>query len=128
MQTDTKIILYLTPRNAESGYYTIRVDPNVRPAQHARHNIAIESRAKIEPKLQEKGNFGVSMTETRLTKWVSSLTYPQECDRTLHVCLISWGLNKAILHQYCKASALNKICHCLHNAQLFSTFYARNGF
>ena len=72
----------LSKRGNMPHYYTFRVDPNVRPVQHERCKIPIESRVEIEAKLQGMVNVGVIMWETRPTEWVSSLTYPQKPTKT----------------------------------------------
>ena len=73
------------------GCYTMRTDPNMKPVQHTWRNVLVELWSKIKEQLQKMANQGVITPETRL-----SLTYPQNPDGTLHICLDPWDLNKAI--------------------------------
>ena len=70
---------------------------------------------KIEAKLQEIVDLKVITLETRLTKWVSSLTYPRKPDGSLQVCLDPRDLDKAILWEYYKAPTLGEISHHLRS-------------
>ena len=65
---------------------------------------------------------------TEPTEWVSSLTYPQKPDGTLHICLDPRDLNKAIIWKHYKAPTLDEITHKLNGAKVFSKLDAKDGF
>ena len=61
-------------------------------------------------------------------EWLSSLTYPQKPDGSLHICLDPRDLNKAIIWEHYKASTLDEITHKLSGAKVFSKLDAKDGF
>ena len=93
------------------GTYTIRTDPSVPPAQHARQKVLIKYRDHIEKALDDMVLKGVIAPVTKPTTWVSSLTYPHKPDGSLHICLDPKDLNKAIVQEHYKAHTLDEITH-----------------
>ena len=65
---------------------------------------------------------------TEPTEWVSSLTYPQKQDGSLHICLDPHDLNKAIIQEHYKAPTLDEITHKLSGAKVFSKLDAKDSF
>ena len=110
------------------GVYTICLDPSTPPVQHARCKVPIECREAIEKLLQEMVDQGLITTVTEPTEWVSSLTYPQKPDGSLHICLDPKDLNKAIIWECYKAPTLDEIAHKLSRAKVFSKLDAKDGF
>ena len=110
------------------GVYTICLDPSVCPVQHARCKVPIECRDAIEKLLQEMVDQGIITPVTELTEWVSSLTYPQKPDGSLHICLDPKDLNKGIIWEHYKAPTLDEITHKLNGAKVFSKLDAKDGF
>ena len=62
------------------------------------------------------------------TEWLSSLTYPDTPDGTLHICLNPKDLNKAIVWEHYKAHILDEISHHLSGTKCFSKLDAKDGF
>ena len=110
------------------GVYTIRLDPSVPPVQHARCKVPIECREAIEKLLQDMVDQEIITPVTEPTEWVSSLTYPQKPDGSLHICLDPKDLNKAIIREHYKAPTLDEITHKLSGAKVFSKLDAKDGF
>ena len=71
---------------------------------------------------------GIITPVTEPTEWVSSLTYPQKPDGSLHICLDPKDLNKAIFQEHYKAPTLDEITHKLSRAKVFSKLEAKDGF
>ena len=65
---------------------------------------------------------------TEPMEWVSSLTYPQKPDGSLHICLDPRDLNKAIIQEHYKVPTLDEITHKLSGAKVFSKLDAKDGF
>ena len=110
------------------GVYTIHLDPSIPPVQHARRKIPTECREAIEKLLQDMVDQGIIAPVTEPTEWVSSLTYPQKPDGSLHICLEPRDLNKAITWEHYKAPPLDEITHKLSGARVFSKLDAKDGF
>ena len=102
------------------GTYTIRLDPSVPPAQHARRKVPIEYKEQIEKALQQMEDLKIITPVTIPTEWVSSITYPRKPDGTLCKCLDPRDLNKAIIREHYKAPTLEEISHKLTGATVFS--------
>ena len=81
----------------------IKTDPTVPPVQHKRYKVSIEYKEEIEKELGEMVCQGIIMKQTEPTTWVSSLTYPEEANGKLRICLNPKDLNKAIIHENYKA-------------------------
>ena len=74
-------------------------------------------------------DLGIITPVTEPTEWVSSLTYPHRPDGSLHICLLTHGLNKAIIREHYKAQSLEEIPHKLSGATVsFSKLDAKDGF
>ena len=86
------------------GVYTICLDPSVPPVQHAHCKVPIECREAIEKLLQDMVDQEIIAPVTEPMEWVSSLTYPQKSDGSLHICLDPRDLNKAIIWEHYKAT------------------------
>ena len=71
---------------------------------------------------------GIIAPVTDPMEWVSSLTYPQKPDGSLHICLDPKDLNKAIIWEHYKAPTLDEITHRLSGAKVFSKLDAKDGF
>ena len=110
------------------GTYTIRLDPSVPPAQHARRKVPIEYKEQIEKALQQMEDLKIITPVTIPTEWVSSITYPRKPDGTLCICLDPRDLNKAIIREHYKAPTLEEISHKLAGATVFSKLDAKDGF
>ena len=110
------------------GTYTICLDPSVPPPQHARRKVPIEYKEQIEKALQHMEDLKIIMPVTIPTEWVSSITYPQKPDGTLHTCLDPRDLNKAIIREHYKAPTLKEISHKLAGATVFSKLDAKDRF
>ena len=88
------------------GHKTICIDPNVHPVKHARFNVPVESKKKIERKLLEMASLNVIAPVTMPTKKIS-LTYTHKPDSSLCTWLDPCNLNKAIRCEYYKVHWLN---------------------
>ena len=110
------------------GTYTIRLDPSVPPAQHARRIVPIEYKEQIETALQQMEDLKIITPVTIPTKWVSFITYPRKPDGTLCICLDPRDLNKAIIREHYKAPTLEEISHKLAGATVFSKLDVKDGF
>ena len=58
------------------GEYDIKVDPTVRPVQHVRRKVPIESKAAIEEAIDYMVKQDILEPQIEPTPWVSSVTYP----------------------------------------------------
>ena len=111
-----------------NGVYTIHIDPSVPPVQHAHLNVPTECREAIEKLLQDIVDQEIIAPVTEPMEWVSSLTYPQRPDGSLHICLDPGDLNKAIIWEHYKAPTLDEITHKLSGAKVFSKLDPKDGF
>ena len=75
--------------------YAIRSDPAFPPLQHTQQKVPIEYHKQIEKALNEMVLKGMIAPVSRLTAWVSSLTYPHKPDGSLCICLDPKDINKA---------------------------------
>ena len=66
--------------------YTICLDPSAPPSSTCSLQVPIECREAIEKLLQDMVDQQIIAPVTEPTEWVSSLTYPQEPDGSLHIC------------------------------------------
>ena len=82
----------------------------------------------IEKLLEDMVDQGNITPVTKPTEWVSSLTYPQKPEGSLHICLDPKDLNKAIIWEHYKAPTLDEITHKLSRAKVFSKLDAKDGF
>ena len=64
---------------------------------------------------------GIITPVTEPTDRVSLPTYPRKSDGTIHPCLNSNDLNKAIIREHYKAPTLDEISHRLSGASVFKT-------
>ena len=71
---------------------------------------------------------GIITPVTEPTEWVSSLTYPQKADGSLHICSDPRDLNKAIIQEHYKAPTLDEITHKLSGAKVCSKLDVKDGF
>ena len=110
------------------GVYTICLDPSVPPVQHDHHKVPVECREATEKLLQDMVDQEIIAPVTEPMEWVSSLTYPQKADGSLHICLVPRDLNKAIIQEHYKAPTLDEITHKLSGAKVFSKLDAKDGF
>ena len=108
--------------------YTICLDFSILQVQDARRKVSIQSREAIEKHLQVMVDQQLITPVTEPMEWVSSLTYYQKPDTSLHICLDPQNLNKAITQEHYKAPTLDKITHRLSGAQVFSKLDAVDSF
>ena len=124
------------------GEYNIRIDPTVKPAQHARYKVPIESKKAINRELDFLIEEEIIMEQVKPTPWVSSVTFHRKPNREVCVCLDPSNLNTVIImtveeiaHElagakvYTKADALKaslKI-HLTHEASLLTMFNSHRG-
>ena len=60
------------------GEYDIRVDPTVKPIQHSRRKVPIESKEAIEKEIDFMLEEGIVVEQIEPTPWVSSATFPKK--------------------------------------------------
>ena len=88
----------------------------------------IECREAIEKLLQDMADQEIIAPVTEPMEWVSSLTYSQKPDGSLHICLDPRDLNKAIILEHYKVPTLDEITHKLSGAKVCSKLDMRDGF
>ena len=103
-----------------SGEYDIKINPQVLPVQHRRCKVPIKYKAEIEKELNEMVHQGIIMKKTELTPWVSSLTYQNQPNGKLRICLDPKDSNNAIIRENHKAPTLEELAHILTGAMRFS--------
>ena len=84
------------------GEYNIRIDPTVKPAQHARWKVPIESREAIDKELDFLIEGEIFTEQVEPTPWVSSVTFPRKPNGDVQVCLDPSNLNTAIIRKHHK--------------------------
>ena len=82
----------------------------------------------MEKLLQDMVDQGIITPVTEPMEWVSSLTYPQNPDGSLHICLDPRDLSKTIIWEHYKAPILDEITHKLSGAKVFSKLDVKDGF
>ena len=105
------------------GTYTIRTNPAFLPVQHAQQMVPIEYHEQIEKALNEMVLKGMSAPVSRLTTFISLLTYPHRPDGSLCIFLNPKDLNKAS-----NKKSPDEISHHLSGATCFSKLDAKDGF
>ena len=90
------------------GEYNIVVDSNVPPIDHDWHRMLIMAKEKNEVELKEMTAQGNIDSQTELTPWVSSLTYPCKANGSIQICLNPKDLNKGVIREYNRAEHYNK--------------------
>ena len=108
--------------------YIINTDPSIPPVLHATRKVPIKYHDQIEKTFDNMVALGVIAPVTWPTKWISSLTYPHKTNGSLHICLDTKDLKKAISWQHYKALTLSEISHCLSGATCFSKLDAKDCF
>ena len=83
--------------------YHLTVDPAIAPVVHQRRKYAIQRREAIQNELKKMEAMGA--IETEPTDWVSSLTFTEKSDGTLHLCLDPKYLNR------CSRDLITKLRH-----------------
>ena len=110
------------------GGYNICLHPSIPLVPHARRKVSIECREAIETLPQNMADQEIITPVTEPMEWVSSLTYPQKPDGSLHICLDPRDLNNAIIWEHYKAATLDEITHWLSRAKIFSKLDAKDSF
>ena len=110
------------------GAYSIRVDPTVKPATHARRKVPIESREAIDKELDYLIEEEIIMEQVEPTPWVSSVTFPRKPNGEVRVCLDPSNLNKAIIREHHKPMMVEEIAHELAGATVYTKANALKAF
>ena len=110
------------------GEYTIRIDPTVKSAMHARRKVPIESKEAIDKELDYLIEEEIITEQVEPTPWVSSVTFPMKPNREVRVCLDPSNLNKAIIREHCKPMTVEEIVHELAGATVYTKADALKAF
>ena len=110
------------------GEYDIRVDPTVKPIQHSRRKVPIESKEAIEKEIDFMLEEGIVVEQIEPTPWVSSATFPKKANGDTRVCLDPKDLNKAIIRENHKPMTVEEIAHQLAGAVVYTKADALKAF
>ena len=110
------------------GEYDIRVDPTVKPQQHSRRKVPIESKEAIEKEIDYMLEEGIVVEQIEPTPWVSSATFPKKANGDTRVCLDPKDLNKAIIRENHKPMTVEEIAHQLAGAVVYTKADALKAF
>ena len=110
------------------GEYDIRVDPSVKPQQHSRRKVPIESKEAIEKEIDYMLEEGIVVEQIEPTPWVSSATFPKKANGDTRVCLDPKDLNKAIIRENHKPMTVEEIAHQLAGAVVYTKADALKAF
>ena len=102
------------------GEYDIRVDPTVKPKQHSRRKVPIESKEAIEKEIDYMLEEGIVVEQIEPTPWVSSATFPKKANGDTQVCLDPKDLNQAIIRENHKPMTVEEIAHQLAGAVVYT--------
>ena len=102
------------------GEYDIRVDPSVKPQQHSRRKVPIESKEAIEKEIDYMLEEGIVVEQIEPTPWVSSATFPKKANGDTRVCLDPKDLNKAIIRENHKPMTVEEIAYQLAGAVVYT--------
>ena len=106
------------------GEYDIRVDPTVKPQQHSRRKVPIESKEAIEKEIDYMLEEGIVVEQIEPTPWVSSATFPKKANGDTRVCLDP----KAIIRENHKPMKVEEIAHQLVGAVVYTKADALKAF
>ena len=110
------------------GEYDIRVDSSVKPQQHSRRKVPIESKEAIEKEIDYMLEEGIVVEQIEPTPWVSSATFPKKANGDTRVCLDPKDLNKAIIRENHKPMTVKEIAHQLAGAVVYTKADALKAF
>ena len=110
------------------GEYDIRIDPSVKPQQHFRRKVPIESKEAIEKEIDYMLEEGIMVEQIEPTPWVSSATFPKKANGDTQVCLDPKDLNKAIIRENHKPMTVEEIAHQLVGAVVYTKADALKAF
>ena len=110
------------------GDYTIKVDANVKPVQHAPRRVPVALRNKLRTELQRLQEEGILVPVTEPTEWISSMVPVLKKDGSLRVCLDPKDLNLAILREHYQLPTIEDISSRLAGARLFTLLDVKQGF
>ena len=110
------------------GAYSIRVDPTVKPAIHARRKVPIESKEAIDKELDYLIEEEIITKQVEPTPWVSSVIFPRKLNGEVRVCLDPSNLDKAIIRQHHKPMTVEEIAHELAGAKVYTKANALKAF
>ena len=110
------------------GEYTIRIDPNVQPVQHAPRRVAVALRTQLKETLNTLVEKEVIAPVTTPTPWISSMIAVPKRNGKLRICLDPKDLNKAIQRENYPLPTIEEVATRLHGAKVFTLLDVRNGF
>ena len=110
------------------GEYTIRIDPNVQPVQHAPRRVAVALRPQLKETLNTLVEKEVIAPVTTPTPWISSMIAVPKRNGKLRICLDPKDLNKAIQRENYPLPTIEEVATRLHGAKVFTLLDVRNGF
>ena len=98
------------------GEYDIRIDPSVKPQQHSRRKVPIESKEAIEKEIDYMLEEGIMVEQIEPTPWVSSATLPKKANGDTQ----PKDLNKAIIRGNHKPMTVEEMAHQLVGAIVYT--------
>ena len=75
--------------------YHIKVDPDIKPIQHAPRRVPVPLKARLKEKIDQMEKEGITVRETEPTDWISSLVAVPKHEK-LWVCIDPRDLDRAI--------------------------------
>ncbi|XP_048577104.1 uncharacterized protein K02A2.6-like [Nematostella vectensis] len=110
------------------GEYTIRLDTNAQPVQHAPRRVAVALRPQLKKTLNDLVDKEIIAPVTTPTSWISSMVVVPKKDGKLRICLDPKDLNKAIQRENYPLPTIEEVATRLHGAKVFTLLDVRNGF
>ena len=100
----------------------------MKPQQHSRRKVPIESKEAIEKEIDYMLEEGIVVEQIEPTPWVSSATFPKKANGDTRVCLDPKDLNKAIIRENHKPMTVEEIAHQLAGAVVYTKADALKAF
>ena len=110
------------------GEYDVKIDPGVKPVQHAPQNVLVALRQKVKEELDSMVAAGVITPVSEPTDWISSMVVVPKKDGRMRVCLDPRDLNRAVLREHYPCPTVEDISTRLHGARVFTVLDMKKGF
>ena len=110
------------------GYYTIDIDPNVRPVVHPCRKVPFSIKKRLKKELQRMVDLRVIIKEDGPTDWVNSLVVVEKKNGDLRVCLDPRNLNKAVKREHFTLPTREDLMGEFAGAKYFTKLDASSGY
>jgi len=125
---DTHFKDIFTGNGCLPGKCHLKVDPNIKPVQHACRRVAVALKPKIKAKIKDMESQNVITKVTEPTDWISSSIGVLKPDGSIRFCLDPKDLNKALLRPKYQMPTLDEVLPDLSKAKCFSVFDAKDSY